>query len=118
MLTPDDFVAELKKDVRRGVAGIIYYLLEAPGGEPPAHLAALSDWYIGLSEESRERAREAMEFAAQGSLFSILNYLDNVRPLPSGGDGEFELYYVENDTRVRLNDPAGHYLHELFNNIT
>jgi hypothetical protein len=114
-MTPEQFVIELKADVRRGVDGTVAYLVDPPGKNPPQHLAILSRWYRSLSDEDKKMARMAMEYAADGSLFGLLNVLDDYYDLPSSVGGTFELYYVKRDHKVRLNEP-NHYLHEIFNN--
>lgn len=115
-MTPENFVTELKADVRSEVESTIEYLANPPVKNPPDHLGVLSRWYRKLSDEDKEVARIAMEYAAEGSLFGLLNVLDGVDDLPSSAGGKLELYYVEGDRKVRLNDPEGDFLHDIFNN--
>ena len=114
-MTPEKFVTELKADVRKGVEGTLNYLANPPGKNPPEHLGVLSKWYRGLSDEDKELAQMAMEYAAEGSLWNLLNVLDACYDLPSSVGGVFELYYVKGDQRIRLNEPDN-YLHDIFNN--
>ena len=116
-MTPEQFVVELKQVVRDGVEGEIEYYLNPPVTNPPGHLGVFSRWYQGLSDEDKEVARIALEYAAEGSLFSLLNILDNVQSLPSM-KGHLESYYVEDNTKLRLNDPEGDFLYDIFNNIS
>lgn len=116
-MTPEHFVADLKADVRSEVESTIEYLADPPVENPPDHLGVLSRWYRNLSDEDKKVARIAMEYAAEGSLFGLLNVLDGIRNLPSGTGGTLELYYVEADRKVRLNDSDGDFLHDIFNNI-
>ena len=115
-MTPEQFVVELKANVRSEVESTIEYLANPPVKNPPDHLGILSRWYRNLSDKDKEVARMAMEYAADGSLFGLLNVLDGVYDLPSGAGGKFELYYVEGEKRIRLNDPEGDFLYDIFNN--
>ena len=56
----------------------------------------------------------AMEYVAEGSLFTLLNIFDGIADTPSSG-GEFELYHVKDGSRVRLNETEGAFLHDIFN---
>jgi hypothetical protein len=116
-MNPEQFVSDLKTEVRNSVDGTIEYLANPPVKNPPDHLGVLSNWYRNLSNADKEVAKMAMEYAAEGSLFSLLNILDGMHYLPSSIAGELELYYVEDDKRIRLNDPEEHFLYDIFNNL-
>ena len=56
------------------------------------------------------------ELAASQALFGALAVLDGARPIEDAIDkGSFELRYVKGGASTVLNDPAGDYLHDLFN---
>lgn len=116
VMTIEQFIIDLKSEARGEVAGTIKYISNPPGNHPPEHLANLSKWYCGLSEEDQSIARMAMEYSAEGALFALLNVLDGVYDLPSNKGGKFELYFVRENERMRLNDPEGDLLYDIFNN--
>jgi hypothetical protein len=116
-MKPEAFVAALKQNVRSLAASEADYLADPPSPRPPEHLARFSAWFRRLSANDREVARDIICYAAEGSLFGLLTYLDNLASLPEQS-GRFELWYVEGDgERVRLNDEDGELLSELFNNV-
>lgn len=60
--------------------------------------------------------REALRESAEAAVFGFLCILDGVRVIESGpNQGELELYLVNGDKRVLLNDPHEEELHNLFN---
>jgi hypothetical protein len=116
-MTPEVFVAALKESVRRSAATEADYLTVPPGPAPPAHLARFSAWFRGLPPDGQEVARDVIRCAAEGSLFVLLTYLDNLAHL-TGEGGEFEVFHRSAEGRpVRLNDPEGDLLTDLFNNL-
>ncbi len=115
-MTPEAFVAALTAAVRQLASLSADYLAEPPSDHPPAHLARFSAWFRLLPPADQEIAREVIRYAAEGSLFGLLTYLDNIACLTDKG-GAFELWYVApGGERVRLNDPDGELLTDLFNN--
>jgi hypothetical protein len=116
-MTPETFVVALKTSVREGAESEVKYFARPPSSEPPMHLARFSAWYRRLSPSDRKVAREVIRYAAEGSLFGLLTYLDNKAFLTDKG-GTFELWHVsKRGKRTRLNDPDGQLLIELFNNV-
>lgn len=112
-MTPDTFVTALKKAVNKVVETEVEYYAKPPSPNPPEHLARFSAWYCHLSPSDREAASEMIRFAAQGSLATVLTYLDNIVSFTEE-EGEFELWYVgKSGKRTRLNDPNGELLNEL-----
>jgi hypothetical protein len=68
-----------------------------------------------VSPADQDVAREVIRYVAEGSLFGLLTYLDNIASLTDEG-GTFELWHAEPDgSRVRLNNPDGELLTDLFN---
>jgi hypothetical protein len=115
-MTPDAFVAALAASVRRSAEREADYLAGPPSDRPPAHLAQFSTWFQRLPLADQAVARDVIRYAAEGSLFVLLTYLDNIASLTDRG-GAFELWYTARDgARVRLNSPDGDLLTDLFNN--
>ena len=77
-MTPETFVAALKASVRKGAESEVRYFARPPSPGPPPHLARFSAWYRRLSPPDRRVAREVIRYAAEGSLFGLLTYLDNI----------------------------------------
>lgn len=115
-MRPVDFVAALKQLVRQQAADAVAYVADPPVPDPPAHLGEFSRWWQGLDHAQRETARQLLQYVAEGSLFNLLNVLDDVLSLP-GHPGSFELFYVLAESRTRLNDPEGDLLYDLFNQV-
>jgi hypothetical protein len=116
-MTPETFVTALKAEVRETAESEAKYYARPPSSNPPKHLARFSAWYRRLSPSNRKVAREVMWFAAEGSLFTLLTYLDNLA-LPTDEGGTLEVWHVsKRGKRTRLNDPDGEMLSDLFNNI-
>jgi hypothetical protein len=116
-MSPEAFVAALAASVRQSAEGEAEYFTVPQSKHPPAHLARFSNWFRGLSPADQEVAREVICYVAEGSLFGLLTYLDNIASL-TDEPGELELWYSAPDgTRVRLNDPNGELLTDLFNNL-
>ena len=112
-MTPRKFVSALKREVREDVASTVEYIASPPVPNPPGHLGKFSRWWRGLSAADRRVARDLLCYAAEGSLFSLLNIRDGVHSLDKG---HFELFHVKGKSRTRLNNPDGDFLYELFNN--
>jgi hypothetical protein len=116
-MTPEQFVAALKANVREGAEDEMKYLAKPPSLNPPKHLARFSAWYRRLSPADRKVARDLIRYAAEGSLFDLLTLLDNVAS-PTKEGGRLELWHVtKRGKRTLLNDPNGDLLYELFNNL-
>src|SRR5262245_4843890 len=115
-MTPETFVAALKESVREGADSEIRYYARPPSPNPPTHLARFSTWYRRLTSSDRKVARDAIRYAADGSLFDLLTFLDNIASLTEE-EGTFELWHVsKRGKRTRLNNPDGDLLTDLFNN--
>jgi hypothetical protein len=115
-MTPEAFVDALLTSVRQSADAAAGYFAEPPVAKPPAHLGEFSAWFRGLSAADQDMAREVIRYAAEGSLFGLLTYLDNVAGL-TDEQGTLELWFTAPDgARVRLNDPDGELLTDLFNN--
>ena len=115
-MTPLEFVTELKRMVRDLSSSTRVYLEKPPVPQPPGHLGEFARWYQGLSEDQKEMAAMLMEYVAEGSLFGLLNVLDNITTL-GNQQGRLELFHVEGESRTRLNEPDGDLLYDLFNGV-
>jgi hypothetical protein len=115
-MTPEAFVTALAASVRKSAEGEADYFAAPPSERPLAHLARFSAWLRRLPRADQEVARDVIRYAAEGSLFGLLTYLDNIASLTDEG-GTFELWHTApNGTKVRLNDPDGEMLTDLFSN--
>jgi hypothetical protein len=115
-VNPQRFVTDLKKSVRESVSSDIDYFANPPVPKPPGHLGRFSTWYRSLSVRDKKLVADVMRYAAEGSLFGLLGFIDNLYSLPSAPNGRLELYYAENGSRIRLNEPEGDLLQDVFNN--
>ena len=116
-MTPHAFVAALKESVRKAAASEAECSAAPLTAKPTEHLSRFSAWFRQLTPNDQEIAREVIQFSAEGSLFGLLTYLDNIASLTEEG-GVFELWHVgEGGERIRLNDPDGELLTDLFNNL-
>ncbi len=98
------------------VSGTVKNLACPAGRKPAERLVWLSTWYNRLSNKDQEMLREALRESAEAAVFGFLCILDGVRVIESGpNQGELELYLVNGDKRVLLNDPHEEELHNLFN---
>lgn len=116
-MTPETFVEALASSVRQGASSEADYFAVPTTNRPPPHLAQFSNWFRKLSPLDQVTARKVIKYAADGCLFRLLTYLDNISSLTQQ-DGLLELWYAAADgTRLRLNDPSGEMLTDIFNNL-
>ena len=116
-MTPTEFVEALKALAFSSAASEADYFAAPHSSHPVEHLARFSAWFQRLSPSEQEIARDALRYANEHSLHGLLTYLDNLTPLTEER-GTFELWFVsEGGERVRLNDPGGEFLNELFGNF-
>jgi hypothetical protein len=79
-LDSDGFVEIVYETVTRGaVRSAAAAIDDPPGREPGERLVRLHDWWESLDGEGRTRAREAMLYAADLAVFSMLCIFDNVK---------------------------------------
>ena len=115
-MTPQDFVLALKADTALSAKSEIDYYKNPPSRNPPEHLKQFSQWFNQLPESDKERVAQLIRYSKEGGLFSLLTYLDNLAFL-GGARGRFELFHIdESGHRVRLNEPDGELLTDIFNN--
>src|SRR4051812_13925221 len=92
-MTTETFVAALKAAVRQVAEREVKYFGRPASQDPPEHLARFSEWYRRLSPSDRKVTRDLIHYAAEGSLFTLLTYFDNLASLTDEG-GTFELWHV------------------------
>jgi hypothetical protein len=116
-VTGEEFIEAVVAFVReRGFRVTLQNLDEPAGRRPDSAAVVLSRWWRGLGEEDRRQVTAAIMKAVDHSLFGMCCVLDGVSVIEGGPDkGNFELYYVRGSERVRLNDPKGEMLHDLYN---
>ena len=69
-----------------------------------------------MSSENQSRVSAVISKAVDMALFSMFTLIDGESFIEDSPEkGEFELWYVKGDERVRLNDPRGEMLHDLYN---
>lgn len=114
-MTPHDFVLALKAGTAAAAESELNYYQDPPSKNPPEHLKKFSQWFRQLSAADKATVSELVKHAKEGTLFSLLTYLDNLVFL-GGSRGRFELFHVDDGgRRVRLNEPEGELLTDLFN---
>jgi hypothetical protein len=95
-MTPESFVTSLAASVRQSANGEAEYLDAPQSNRPPAHLARFSAWFRRPPPADQDVAREVICYIAEGSLFGLLTYLDNIASLTIKG-GTFELSHIAPD---------------------
>ena len=116
-MTADEFAKRINESVSESaIGGTIVNLTDPPGQKPDPELVMLSNWYAALSENDKAAVNSVIRMAAGSAVFGFCCVLDGVRFLEPGSEaGEFELYYVKSEQRIRINDPKQEELHNLFN---
>lgn len=116
-MTPESFVAALKEGTRKGARSTVEYLANPPVAKPPGDLGEFSALWRTLGSSQQETLKDLLVYLAEGSLFHVLNVLDNIVLIQEGDRGRLELRWVpEKGTSFLLNDPDGEFLYDMFNN--
>lgn len=115
-MTPDNFVSLIKQAVENAAKeGVIENLKEPPGRKPDPELLKNSAWYLSLNNEGKERINSIIADAVSETIFGFFSVLDCVRSISEAGKlNDLELYHVENDIKVLLNDQSKEYLHDIY----
>ena len=97
-----------------GLAGVATTLkaMEAPTKSPTKAMLRRAGWYSKLSEADRRDLAFVLRRASMETLFSLFCILDGVA---SGSHGEFELTYLADGRRERINGSGFEMLHDLVN---
>ncbi|MGX5651462.1 hypothetical protein ACWKW4_14505 [Hydrogenophaga borbori] len=92
-MTPDFFVDALQAECRdAAVQGCVEQLRAPSGRRPTSELVRMSNWFNALDEASQKFVIQAMDDAADATLFGVLCVLDGVRVIePAGEKSEFRL---------------------------
>ncbi len=109
-----DFVQAIDVAVKdSAVRSVLSNIQTLTGARPEAALIEASNWFKELSPKQQTIVTGLLVRAAHYAVLNFLAVLDNSVPLEPGADrGEFELFYVRQGRRVRINDPE-HGLEEL-----
>ena len=115
-MTPEEFVRALKAQVQESAASEIAYYRNPALRNPPEHLNRFSKWFRQLSESDQQMVTNLVTYAKEGGLFTVLTFLDNLAFL-TDKRGTFEVFHADDQgNRVRLNQPNGELLTDIFNN--
>jgi len=118
-MTPEEFVAALRKVVLLTTVNSTLSVLERPPGRAPGReLIELSSWYKGLVPEERAMLQRVATMVARQAVFGVLAVLDGVRPVESTPEkGNFRLVFQKGGREWALNPPDGVALHDLLNQV-
>ena len=114
-MSPGEFVADLKRSTAESVDGLLQYVSNPPVADPHEHLGKFAELIRSLSGDQRRTMADLLQYAAEGSLFDLLGYLDNTATLRSSPSGQFELWHVDGEQQTMLNAPDGPLLQDEFN---
>jgi hypothetical protein len=90
-------------------------LRNSPGRRPQCKAAPAQKWFHQLDPGTQAGLVEALNDAAEGPVFGLLCILDGMGAIEDGPNkGRLELYYVNGEQRILLNDPIREELHNLF----
>lgn len=111
------FVDAIKIAVRdAAVFGTLELLRNPPGRRPRQDLIDISKWFNSLSDEDKKMLSNILRLNTDAAVFGFLAVLDGERVVEdSQKKGEFELFYIGSEGRVRLNAPDQEMLHDIFN---
>lgn len=111
------FINLIKSEVAdSAVESTIDNLVDPPGRNPSSEMLALSQWYDSLPNEGKANVHKIITDAVKESIFGFLCVLDDVRSISESGErNNLELYHLDNETKIQLNDEVGEYLHDVFN---
>jgi hypothetical protein len=113
------FIEGIKTEVRdSSVSSMLKKLLAPAGRNPRKSDLELSNFFNGISEESKNNIEKIIANSVDFAVFGFLCVLDHVRFLEDIGEKTtFELYAVKNNERILLNDFSKEDLHDLYNEI-
>jgi hypothetical protein len=114
-MDPETFIEILKSTVEESaISDTLNILKEPPGKKPKESLVRMSKWFNKLSENDKAMVEEVLGEGLQMNMFGLLCLLDGVR-LVDNFHGKLELYFVQENVKVLLNDPNKEYLHDIYN---
>lgn len=104
-MNSNDFVVAIERYVGdTTIENTMSNLASPPGKLPGPSGIARAHWYNGLSAEDKAHLSSAVAEAVRTTIFGMLAVLDGARIIDDG-NGVFELTYVTEDMRTRLNPP-------------
>jgi hypothetical protein len=109
-MTAEQSADALKRHASDAGVRITLTNLESPVGRKPSAAALQrSQWFHDLSEQDRKVLIKVRRLAAESAVFGVLTVLEGSRVVEDSAEkGDFELYYVRNGERMRLNDAVLH----------
>lgn len=111
----ETFIEILKSVVEESAISDTLKILEKPPGrEPKESLVRMSHWFNNLTENDKIMVKEVLSEGFKLNMFGFLCLLDGVRLL-NDFHGKLELYYVQGNEKVLLNDSNKEYLHDIYN---
>jgi len=115
-MTSEEFVAALVQVVHEASVTDVIKSLQAPSGRrSDGQQLALMNWFNRISEEDRQRVRQAVERAVHSAIFGTLCVLDGVRAIEDGpAKSELRLLAVNGSTTEWLNSPNAECLHDIY----
>jgi hypothetical protein len=116
-MTPEEFVAILRKVVlEAAVEATLANLQRPPGRRPKQALLDASALYQRLSDENRILLENVMRMTAHHAVFGLLAVLDGMRVVEDSPDkGNFRLTFQKGDLEWELNPSDGIPLHAILN---
>jgi hypothetical protein len=115
-MTAKEFIDALKVVVHDSAIRGMETTLRKPSGRHPApSIVAVSNWFVSLSGENQEMVRSVIRHSVHSALFGVLTVLDGVLAIENRQDkGQLLLSFEDADGTVRLNDPHGEMLHDIY----
>ncbi len=116
-MTSEEFVEAVRLYVVGRTADAVLKSLAQPVGRSPrAELVRQSEWFNQRSPLEKQLIEGIVADSVRFGVFQLLCVIDGECLLEDGAiGGSFELHYVRNGQRTRLNDPPRRVLHDLLN---
>jgi hypothetical protein len=112
-----EFISFIKDFVEKSAINTVKTNITAPAGrQPQKKYVIMSEWYNRQEESDKEHVDLIIKEAVHSAIFKMLTVLDGVTSLGKEfSEGEFKLYYKDEETLNLINNPNNEYLHDLFN---
>ncbi|MCP4990020.1 MAG: hypothetical protein GY928_29425 [Colwellia sp.] len=114
-MNSEQFISIIKKVVRESaIEDTIENLEDPPGRRVSENERYRSDWFNGLSSDSRINVESIITDAVDEALFGLLSVIDGARAIEDGENkGKLILTHKKQQEKV-LNDPDNIGLHDLY----
>ena len=115
-MSPPEFIDAVKIGVHDAAIAGMETSLESPSGRSPApSIIKASHWFNSLKDEEKDALRKIISLSVHSAVFGMLTILDGVRAVEDREDkGRLVLDFVNTAGVVRLNDPNGEMLHDIY----